>query len=152
MKGINMSNTAENNEVSLNVQYIKDMSLEIPHAPEIFSKLTATPQIGIDLNIDVKKSQNNQYEVVLNIRINANIEKEPLFIFELAYAALCTANIPEEQKEPVLFIEIPTLLFPYARQIISSNLAEAGLPPLFLTPIDFATVYKNKKNSTIKSM
>lgn len=147
-----MSNSSEKNEVSLNIQYIKDMSLEIPHAPEIFTKLTTSPQIGIDLNIDVKKALNEQFEVVLNIRINANIEKEPLFIFELAYASLCTANIPDEQKEPVLFIEIPTLMFPYARQIISSNLAEAGLPPLFLTPVDFATVYKNKKNSDIKTM
>lgn len=147
-----MSNTIENNEVTLNIQYIKDMSLEIPHAPEIFTKLTNPPQIGVDLNIDVKKAPNDQFEVVLNIRINANIEKEPLFIFELAYASLCTVRLPDEQKEPVLFIEIPTLLFPYARQIISSNLTEAGLPPLFLTPVDFATVYRNKKNTTIEPM
>lgn len=140
-----MTNSTETNEVTLNVQYIKDMSLEVPHAPEIFSKLNTPPQLNVDLNIDVNKLNLNQYEVALNIRINADAEKEKLFILELSYAAACTVVLPEEQIEPVLFIEIPKLLFPYARQIISSNLANAGLPPLMLTPVDFAAVYKAKK-------
>lgn len=140
-----MTNSTETNEVTLNVQYIKDMSLEVPHAPEIFSKLNTPPQLNVDLNIDVNKLNLNQYEVALNIRINADAEKEKLFILELSYAAACTVVLPEEQIEPVLFIEIPKLLFPYARQIISSNLANAGLPPLMLTPVDFGAVYKAKK-------
>ncbi len=141
-----MANTAETNEVTLNIQYIKDMSLEVPHAPEIFSKLNTPPQLNVDLNIDVNKLTTNQFEVALNLRINADAEKEKLFIFELSYAAACTVSLPEEQIEPVLFIEIPKLLFPYARQIVSSNLANAGLPPLMLTPVDFAAVYKAKKS------
>ena len=140
-----MSDKQEQNEVSINMQYIKDMSLEVPHAPQIFAKLNTPPQIGVDLNIDAQKLLEDQFEVTLNIRINANAEKEPLFIFELSYAAACTIKLPEEQKEPVLYIEIPRMLFPYARQVISSNLAEAGLPPLMLTPVDFAAVYKRKK-------
>ncbi len=140
-----MDNAAQTNEVALNIQYIKDMSLEVPHAPEIFSKLNMPPQLNVDLNIDVNKLTDNQFEVVLNLRINADVEKEKLFIFELSYAAACTIKLPEEQIEPVLFIEIPKLLFPFARHIISSNLANAGLPPLMLTPVDFAAVYKAKK-------
>lgn len=140
-----MDNPAETNEVALNFQYIKDMSLEVLHAPEIFSKLNTPPQINVDLNIDVNKLIENQFEVVLNLRINADAQKEKLFIFELSYAAACTVKLPEEQIEPVLYIEIPKLLFPYARQIISSNLANAGLPPLMLTPVDFAAVYNTKK-------
>lgn len=141
-----MSNSAETNEVTLNIQYIKDMSLEVPHAPEIFSKLNTPPQLNVDLNIDVNKLNTNQYEVTLNLRINADAEKEKLFILELSYAAACTVNLPENQIEPVLFIEIPKLLFPYARQVVSSNLANAGLPPLMLTPVDFAAVYSAKKS------
>ena len=140
-----MAENQEQNEVSINMQYIKDMSLEVPHAPQIFTKLTNPPQIGVDLNIDTTKLNDNQYEVVLNLRINADLEKEPLFIYELSYAAACIVKMPEEQVEPILFIEIPRLIFPYARQIISTNLSEAGLPPLMLTPVDFAAVYRSKK-------
>lgn len=140
-----MSENKEQNEVSINMQYIKDMSLEVPLAPQIFAKLQTQPQISIDLNIDAQKLNEDQYEVTLNIRINANAEKESLFIFELSYAAACTVKIPEEQKEPLLYIEFPQMLFPYARQIISSNLAEAGLPPLMLAPVDFAAIYRSKK-------
>lgn len=140
-----MAENNAQNEVSINMQYIKDMSLEVPHAPQIFTKLTNPPQIGVDLNIDTNKLNDTQYEVVLNLRINAEVEKDPLFIYELAYAAACTVKIPEEQIDPILFIEIPRMLFPYARQIISTNLSEAGLPPLMLTPVDFAAVYRAKK-------
>ncbi len=145
-----MSTEQENPEVSLNMQYIRDMSLEVPHAPEIFSKLNTQPKINVDLNIDVNKLNEKNFEVTLNLRLNADISNEALFIFELSYAAACTVQLPEEQIEPVLFIEIPKLLFPYARQIISSNLANAGLPPLMLTPVDFAAVYKKKKEQMAK--
>jgi preprotein translocase subunit SecB len=146
-----MSEEQGKNEVSINMQYIKDMSLEVPHAPEIFAKITTPPQIGVDLNIDAQKLNDDQFEVTLNMRINAKVAEEPLFIFELSYAAACTVKIPDENKEPVLYIEIPRMLFPYARQIISSNLAEAGLPPLMLTPVDFAAVYKAKKEQQAAS-
>jgi len=146
-----MSDNKENNEVSINLQYIKDISLEVPHAPEIFTKVTQPPKINVDLNIDAQKLNNEQFEVTLNMRINADVAEEPLFIFELSYAAACTIKLPEEQKEPVLYIEIPRMLFPYARQIISSNLAEAGLPPLMLTPVDFAAVYRAKKEQQAAS-
>ncbi|MBO5039155.1 MAG: protein-export chaperone SecB [Alphaproteobacteria bacterium] len=140
-----MNDNTPTGEVSINMQYIKDFSLEIPHAPQIFSKLAIQPQINVDLNIDANKLDSDNFEVALNLRINANIENEPLFILELSYAAACTVKIPEEQKEPLLYIEIPKLLFPFARQIISSNIANAGLPPLMLTPVDFAAVYQAKK-------
>jgi len=141
-----MAENTPANEVTINMQYIKDMSLEVPHAPQIFANINNQPQIGVDLHIDTAKlNDEGQYEVVLNLRINAQVQNEPLFIMELAYAAACTVKVPEEHKEPILFIEIPRMIFPYARQVISSNLADAGLPPLMLTPVDFAAVYRNKK-------
>ena len=146
-----MSENQEKPEVSINMQYIKDMTLEVPHAPQVFAKINTPPQIGVDLNIDAQKLNDEQFEVTLNMRINANTAEEPLFIFELSYAAACTIKMPEEQKEPILYIEIPRMLFPYARQIISSNLADAGLPPLMLTPVDFAAVYRAKKEQQAAS-
>jgi len=146
-----MENSKEAAELTITMQYIKDMSLETPHAPHIFTKLNNPPKLNIDLNIDTNKLADNQYEVTLNIRINADAEDEKLFIFELSYAAACIVKLPEEMMEQALFIQIPTLLFPYARQIISSNLAEAGLPPLMLSPVDFAAIYRSKKEQQNKT-
>ena len=145
-----MTNTPEQNIVAINSQYIKDMSLEVPNAPEIYTKLTTQPQIGVELNIDVKKINQEHYEVVLNTRINADVNNEKLFILELAYAASCTIRLPEEQIEPVLFIEIPKMIFPFARQIIASNLSDANMPPLLLSPVDFAAIYRSKKDQLVK--
>ena len=145
-----MTNTQEQNQVSIISQYIKDMSLEVPNAPEIYTKLSTQPQIGVELNIDVKKMENNMYEVVLNLRINADVNNEKLFIFELAYGSLNLIKLPEENIEPVLFIEIPKMLFPFARQIVASNLSEANMPPLLLAPVDFAAIYKSKKDQLVK--
>ena len=138
------------NIVAINSQYIKDMSLEVPNAPEIYSKLNIQPQIGVELNIDAKKLKDDSFEVVLNLRINADINNEKLFIFELAYGAFCTIKLPEEQIEPVLFIEIPKMIYPFARQIVASNLAEASMPPLLLAPVDFVSIYKSKKEQMVK--
>lgn len=146
-----MTNSPETAEVAINAQYIKDISLEVPHAPAIFTKLTTQPQIGVDLNIDVNKLADKDYEITLNLKINADINKEKLFIFELSYAAACMISVPEDKLEPILFIEIPKLIFPYARQIVSSNLANANLPPLMLSPVDFAAIYRSKKEQTIKT-
>jgi preprotein translocase subunit SecB len=145
-----MTNNNEQHLVSIVSQYIKDMSLEVPGAPEIYTKISTQPQIGVELNIDVKKKENDMFEVVLNIRINADIEKEKLFIFELSYGSLNIIKLPEEQIEPVLFIEIPKMLFPFARQIIASNLAEANMPPLLLAPVDFSAIYRTKKDNLVK--
>ena len=145
-----MTNTQEQNQVSIISQYIKDMSLEVPNAPEIYTKLSTQPQIGVELNIDVKKMENNMFEVVLNLRINADVNNEKLFIFELAYGSLNLVKLPEENIEPVLFIEIPKMLFPFARQIVASNLSEANMPPLLLAPVDFAAIYKSKKDQLVK--
>lgn len=145
-----MTETQNQNILAINSQYIKDMSLEVPNAPEIYTKLTTQPQIAVELNIDAKKINNDNYEVILNIKINADINNEKLFIFELAYGSACTIKLPKEQVEPVLFIEIPKLLYPFARQIIASNLAEANMPPLFLAPVDFHAIYKSKKDNLVK--
>ena len=143
-----MENKQEMPEVTVNIQYIKDMSLEVPHAPQIFAKLTKQPQMNIDLNIDVQNLGSDQYEVTLNTRLNADIDNEKLFIFELSYGTACTLKMSEAQKEPILYIEIPKLIFPYVRQIISSNLANAGLPALMLSPVDFAGIYRQKKSQS----
>lgn len=134
--------------IVINSQYIKDLSLEIPHAPEIFKQIRQQPQIQVDINIQSKKLEKNLHNVLLNINLNAEVEGKKLFILELSYGAVATLNVPEEHIEPVVGIEIPRLLFPFARSIVSHCLTEGGLPPIMLNPIDFAALYAARKNQT----
>ncbi len=125
----------------INSQYIKDLSLEIPHAPQIFEKVTKQPELKVDLNVETSEIKKDTYAVDLNITMNADIEEEKLFILELTYSAMVTLTVPAEHLEFALNIEIPRLIFPFARNVISQVLMEGGLPPIMLTPIDFAALY-----------
>ena len=126
-------------------QYIKDMSLEIPLAPAIFKELNQAPTINVDINIANGKLEENNYNVALTAKINADLGDKKLFIVEITYACVAYVNVPAEQLEPVLFIELPRLLFPFVRSAIANNLSAAGLPPIMLNPIDFVGLYNAKK-------
>ena len=140
----------ENNDnqqpaLMIHSQYIKDMSLEIPLAPEIFKEMNQAPNIHVDINLASKKLEDNVYNVSLTAKVDADIADKKLFIVELTYAAVATVNVPQETLEPVLFIELPRLLFPFVRSIIANSLSAAGLPPIMLSPIDFVALYNAKK-------
>lgn len=136
--------------IVMNSQYVKDLSLEIPHAPQIFKKAVNTrPDVNLEVDVKSEKLEDNHYNVSLNFRINGNFENEPLFILELTYAGIATINVPQEHIEPVLMIEIPRLLFPFARSIITNNLVDAGLPPFMINPIDFVGLYQRRKATNI---
>ena len=138
------------NPIIVNMQYIRDLSLEVPLAPQIFQRINKEPKISVDLNIDAKNLTENVFDVSLNININADLDTEKLFILELSYASVCTLSVEKEDLEKTLFIEVPKLIFPYVRQIISSNTADAGLPPLVLAPIDFVKNYEARKNNIVR--
>lgn len=131
--------------VLINSQYIKDLSLEIPHAPEIFAKINQKPELKVDMNVQSQKLASGDYNVTLNIALNGDIANEKLFIIELSYAAVVSINLPQEHIEPVLAIEIPHLIFPFARNVITQCLTEGGLPPFMLSPVDFAGLYAARK-------
>lgn len=133
--------------IVINNQYIKDFSLEIPYAPEIFKEIKQNPDVNVDVNVDTKHLEENYFNVELSFSINADAAQKKFFIIELTYAAVVQLNVPQEHVDPVLGIEIPRMLFPFARQIITTSLMEAGLPPFMLNPIDFALLYQAKKQS-----
>ena len=128
-------------------QYIKDLSMEIPHAPAIFKKLQGTnPKVNVEVNVEVEKLEEEKtFNVMLNVAVNGDIEEEKAFILELSYAAVVSLNIPEEHREPVLMMEIPHMIYPFARQIVANTMSNAGLPPLMLNPIDFMAMYNVRK-------
>jgi len=92
--------------------------------------------------VTVSNVGGNSFEVVLHLKIDAGLEGKSLFILELAYAGVFTLNLPEEQVHPVLLIECPRLLFPFARNIVADMTRDGGLPPLLLQPLDFASLYQ----------
>lgn len=130
----------------INSQYIKDLSLEIPHAPQIFSEVNTQPAVKVDIAVHPAPLADNFYTVDLNINLNGDVNGKPLFILELTYAAAVMLNVPDEHLEAVLNIEIPRLIYPYARNVVTQCLMESGLPPIMLSPLDFAAIYEARKN------
>lgn len=138
-------NSGSQAPIVINTQYIKDLSMEIPHAPEIFRELKETPEVNIDVDVHADHLHENYFNVALKIRMDGNVRTKPLFILELEYAGVVSLNVPEEHIEPVLLIEVPRMLFPFARNVITNTLINGGMPPLMINPIDFVTMYQNRK-------
>ncbi len=134
----------------VNAQYVKDLSLEVPNAPEVFAKLGQAPKVSVDLDVRTRRLAENSYEVTLHIESRGLIEDETVFIVEVAYAGVFTLNnLPQEHIRPILLIECPRLLFPFARSIIATVTREGGVPPLLINPIDFAELYRQRLSREI---
>ncbi len=123
-------------------QYIKDLSYEAPNQPIV---LKEQPKIDIKIDIATAKADNNNYIVDLVTKITASQENKQIFICELTYGAIAHLEVEEKMVEPILLVEIPHLLFPYSRSLISTIISESGLPPINLQPINFAALYQQKK-------
>ena len=107
--------------------------------------MNKSPDIHVDISMNNKPLQENTYNGTLTAKLDADLGEKKLFIVELSYAAVVSVNVPSEQLEPVLYIELPRLLFPFVRSIIANSLSAAGLPPIMLNPIDFVSLYNAKK-------
>lgn len=126
-------------------QYAKDISFENPNAPRSLQQQQAGPQIGIQVNVNAKQLADTDFEVDLTLEGNAKIGEEVLFAFDLTYSGVFRAqNIPADQLHPVIMIECPRLLFPFARQIVAEAVRNGGFPPLYIDPIDFVGLYRQK--------
>ncbi|MES2032729.1 MAG: protein-export chaperone SecB [Pseudomonadota bacterium] len=129
-------------------QFVRDFSFENPHAPESLRADTAglQPQIDIGVEMNARGRQDGLFEVDLKLSATAKRGDKTAFHVELLYGGLfAISGIPEAEIEPVLMIECPRFLFPYARRLISDVTGEGGFPPFQLDPIDFAGVYAARK-------
>ena len=132
--------------VAINGQYVKDLSFENPNAPFSLTQQKSAPKIEVNLNLEAKALPDSVYEVTLQITTKASVEADSLFVVELAYAGLFTlTNIPEDQRELVLLIHCPSILFPFARRVLSDATRDGGFQPLMLDPIDFSALYQQRK-------
>jgi len=130
--------------VQVVAQYIKDFSFENPNAPESLVSGWSQPETNVQIFLRHQKMKDDIYECSVNFRIEAkNKEKDKVcFIVDLAYGALVVLkSIPPENHQPVIMVEVPKLLFPFAREIVANVTSAGGYPPLYLTPISFEAIY-----------
>ena len=131
--------------ISVNAQYIKDLSFENPSSPKSLA-LSGRPHIELSLDLNISRlPEENFFEVELNIDAKASSEELTLFIIDLKYAGVFNLiNIPEEQQQHLLAIHCPSIIFPFARKIIADVTQDGGFQPLMIDPIDFAALYHKK--------
>jgi preprotein translocase subunit SecB len=133
--------TATGAEFSVLAQYIKDLSVENPNAPAVY-QWQNQPSLDVQFSLNAQKLADDVHEVAIKVEVTAKSDNGVHFVVDLTYAGLFGArNIPEDSLGPVLLVEAPRLLFPFARQIVSEAVVHTGFPPLLLEPIDFASAY-----------
>lgn len=154
--------------LNINLQYIRDLSFEVPHGAAIFPTLKTRPEanVSIDVRVIALSPKDGIYEVAMFLRIDAtdatpqqaaeqekkkakeDKKEEPrkVFICELTYCGVVTLHNPPKQLiEPLLFVEVPRLMFPYARNILSDATRDGGFPPVVIQPIDFVAFWKARR-------
>lgn len=128
-------------------QYIKDLSFENPHAPQSLMLSNAKPAIDVNVDLKAQKLQDDIYEMTLHISARAKAEANTLFLVDLAYSGIFQfTNVPEDKVEPLILIDCPFVLFPFARRVIADVTRDGGFPPLMLDPIDFQALYIQNRN------
>ncbi|WP_421784564.1 protein-export chaperone SecB [Hyphobacterium sp.] len=127
------------------VQYVKDLSFENPGAPATLRANQAQPSIDINIDVQARGVEDNTYEVTIMMSAQAKREDDTTFICELAYGGLFELlNFDDAARQPMLLVECPRLLFPYARRVFADATRDGGFPPLMLEPIDFAGLYRQQ--------
>jgi preprotein translocase subunit SecB len=132
----------------LNMQFTKDLSFEVPGAPEIFTQLREQPRVDLQLDVQARGLEGQGqgvYEVALVIRADAKVQDATCFIAELTYCGIFTVNVDPQLLEPVLLVECPRLLFPFARNILAEITRDGGFPPVLLQPIDFVQLWQSRR-------
>jgi preprotein translocase subunit SecB len=123
-------------------QYIRDMSFENPGAPASIMLGGPNPNFQVGINVGVKKQSEDLYAVEITLNAKADREKNVLFNVELIYGGVFRMkNIPEAQLAPLLLVECPRLIFPFARQVLATITQQGGFPPLMMEPVDFQAIY-----------
>ncbi len=129
--------------ITINAQFIKDLSFEAPAAPGIFSLMQESPpDINVNINVSANPLQDKVFEVIIEFQAECTVKEQVAFILELEYAGVFTLNVPDEHLQPILLVECPRLLFPFARNILADVSRDGGFPPLMLGPVDFAAMFQ----------
>ncbi len=143
--GTPANGNAPTQTLSVLAQYVKDFSFESPGAPQSLRSRDKAPGININVNVAANPLSEKEFDVNLTLNAKATSDSDVLFNVELLYGGVFHIDgFPQEHMLPLLFIECPRLLFPFARQIIAEATRNGGFPPLLLDPIDFGQMFQRK--------
>jgi preprotein translocase subunit SecB len=132
---------------SIEKVYVKDLSLEIPNAPQAFLEREA-PTVDIQLHHNSSGVEDGVYQTVLTVTVTAKIQDKTLFLVEAAQAGIfAVRNVPPAELEAVLGIACPNILFPYVREVVSDIVTRAGFPPVVLNPVNFEAIYQAQRQA-----
>ena len=143
-----MSDAQPNDQPVFSIEkvFVKDLSLEIPNAPQVFLEREA-PTVDIQLHHNSTGVEEGVYQTILTVTVTAKLGEKTLFLVEAAQAGIFVArNIPAQELEAVLAIACPNILFPYVREVISDTVVRAGFPPVILSPVNFEAIYAAQRD------
>lgn len=150
--------TEENNAPAFGIEkiFVKDLSFEAPNSPAVFTS-SFTPAISLNMNVETEKLGDVHYQVTLIVTATAQVSDEDdaatAFLVEVHQTGIFVLqNIPEQDVRPMLGIECPNILFPYAREAVSDLVTRGGFSPLLLTPVNFAQMYANQMKQEAAAM
>ncbi|HQS56886.1 MAG: protein-export chaperone SecB [Gallionellales bacterium 35-53-114] len=143
--------TTEQAQPTFNIEklYVKDLSLEVPHAPSIFLEREA-PQIDLQLNTEYSAIDAGIYEVIITITLTAKLTAKDkiMFLIEAKQAGIFhVQNIPSAELEPVLGVVCPNILYPYLREVVTDVSVRAGFAPVLLNPVNFEALYQQQQQA-----
>ena len=131
--------------------YVKDLSVEVPNAPEIFLE-REQPQVEIQLNTGGRGIGDGVFEVILTVTVTAKFGDKTVFLVEVGQGGIFRIqNVPDEQLEPLIAVACPNILFPYAREAVSDAVARAGFQPIILQPVNFEGMYMQRLQQQVES-
>jgi len=125
--------------------YVKDLSVEVPNAPQVFLN-REQPNIELNFSFNTDKIDEGIYQTVLKATVNAKIKEQQLFLVEIEQAGIFQIrNIADGQLDLIFNIECPTIIFPYLRETISDLTSRAGFLPVMLAPVNFTALYQQRQ-------
>ena len=138
-------NQAQVPQLNVLGQYVKDFSFENPNAPRSLAPSQEQPQLNVQINVGVNQLAPTDYEVTLKLEGKAESQGLVLFAFDLTFCGMFRIqNIPQEHIQPMVMIECPRLLFPFAREIVATAVRNGGYAPFLLDPVDFVSLYHQR--------
>lgn len=144
-----MSEALQNDQPVFSIEkvFVKDLSLEIPNAPQVFLEREA-PTVDIQLHHNSTGVEDGVFQTVLTVTVTAKVNDKTLFLVEASQAGIFVArNIPAHELDAVLAIACPNILFPYVREVISDLVVRAGFPPVILSPVNFEAIFQAQRDS-----
>ena len=135
------------NKVQFNIQriYLKDLSFESPKTPAVFTNMSSSPKVGFNFESNIENISDDNHELTLTFNVKAEVENETLYLVELKQCGVFTISIDDKDvKKRFLNVHCAEIVYPYARENISNVIQKGGFPPLFLSPIDFHTIYQSE--------